>query len=228
MLVAGCAGDFGRPRAVLFGDDSVVGLPQGLIEPTASRFPFTDDEQRMRELGYPLLLPPDVVTSPLAVGPVDFSYAAVMADHSPSFDTAAYGRKLMTMWVASETSRYSRLIDDVRDDMIHVSRFYETARRVVDMDRKRERSLEFVAGLTAGERNDALARNSENTEIINRVGDRLHARVACYRYALQRLAMAVPSPLAAQADRALLALEGRIRPLDAAPAPAGSLDRVVN
>jgi hypothetical protein len=208
-VLAGCVGDFNQPRPLLFGDDSVAGLPAAWIQPGRSQFAFTDDELRMRNLAYPLLMPP-CFGGLWGVIPLDLGYAIVMADRGPLFDTVAYGNAVLAMWVRSEAARYARLSDDVRDDMIRIDRYYFTARHVVDMDRKRVRSFAYVAGLTAYERTNALERVADNTRIIDRVGRALKLRAASYRFALERLAIAQPSPLAAEADRAIRAYEQRI------------------
>ena len=221
-----CSGDFDRPRPLVFGEDSTLGIPAALVEPTQSQFPFTDAEGRMRELAYPLLLPPDGGGSWELV-PVDLSYVAVMADQGPPYDLQAYGTLLVTTTTRSKVERYTQLIDTIADDMIRIDRFNATARHVLNDDHERLRNLSAVPGLTPAERDNARARVTENAGIIKRVGACLRLRAAAYRYAAQRLAIAVPSRLLAEVDRRLATYERRIYPFDAASdaAPLGGVHK---
>ncbi len=56
-------------------------------------------------------------------------------------DRSAYASRLFTTAYRSQTARYNRLIEDVRNDVMRVDPFFGSARYVVDMDRKREKSL---------------------------------------------------------------------------------------
>jgi len=212
-LLGGCSGDFDRPRPLVFGEDSTFGVPLALVEPTHSQFAFTDAERRMRELAYPLLLPPDG-GGLWELVPVDLSYVAVMADQGPPYDIKAYGTTLMTIPARSEVERYARLIDAITADMSVIDHFNPTARHVLDGDGERLRNLSAVPGLTEAERQSARARVAENARIIKRVGACLRLRAAAYRYAAQRLAIAVPSHLLADVDRKLATYERRIYPFD--------------
>jgi hypothetical protein len=215
LLLCTCSGDFDRPRPLVFGEDSTFGVPSALVEPTQSKFAFTDAEKRMRELAYPLLLPPDG-GGWWELVPVDLSYVAVMADQGPPYDVQAYGTGLMTIPARSEVERYTQLIDAIADDMSRIDRFDATARRVLDGDHERLHNLSGVTGLTEAESNSARARVAENARIIKRVGVCLHLRAAAYRYAAQRLAIAVPSNLLSEVDRKLATYERRINPFDVA------------
>jgi hypothetical protein len=223
-LLCACSGDFDRPRPLVFGEDSTLGVPSALVEPTQSQFPFTDAEGRMRELAYPLLLPPDGGGSWELV-PVDLSYVAVMADQGPPYDLQAYGTLLVTTTTRSEVERYTQLIDTIADDMIRIDRFNATARHVLNDDHERLHNLSAVPGLTPAERQNARARVAENARIIKRVGVCLRLRAAAYRYAAQRLAIAVPSRLLSEVDRRLATYERRTYPFDgvADAAPLGGV-----
>ena len=224
MLLAACSGDFDRPRPLVFGEDSTFGVPLALVEPAQSQFAFTDAERRMRELAYPLLLPPDA-GGLWDLVPVDLSYLAVMAEQGPPYDVKAYGTALLTIPARSEVERYARLIDAITADMSRIDLFNATARHVLEADRERLHNLSAVPGLTAAEQQSARARVAENARIIKRVGVCLHLRAAAYRYAGQRLAIAVPSHLLADVDRKLATYERRINPVDgiADAAPLGGV-----
>jgi hypothetical protein len=195
-----------------------------LVEPTQSQFPFTDTEGRMRELAYPLLLPPDG-GGLWELVPVDLSYVAVMADQGPPYDEKAYGTLLMTTTTRSEVERYTQLIDTITDDMSRIDHFNATARHVLNDDHERLHNLSAVPDLTQAERQNARARVAENARIIKRVGVCLRLRAAAYRYAAQRLAIAVPSRLLSEVDRRLATYERRINPFDKVSdvAPLGSV-----
>jgi hypothetical protein len=114
----------------------------------------------------------------------------------------------MTVWVRSETTRYARLIEDVRNDVARLDYFFTTARRVIDIDRKREQSLAYVP-VRGDEVANALARVGENVLIVGWVQRSLAERVAAYRFALERLIIVVPSPLAVEAERSITFLQQR-------------------
>jgi hypothetical protein len=86
------------------------------------------------------------------------------------------------------------------------------------MDQKRRRSMAFVADLSRDEKANAVRRMRENAAIVALVRASLAQRIDGYRFALGRLVVATPSPLAVEAERAInhMRLEvGRYR----APAP---------
>ena len=81
--------------------------------------------------------------------------------------------------------------------------FVAVACAVADLDLKRERSLAYVSELTKGETGNAFGRIWENRIVTAWVHRALHWRLASYRYALERLVIAVPSGRAVEAERAL-------------------------
>jgi hypothetical protein len=101
----------------------------------------------------------------------------------------------------SDASRYSQLIDDVRDDITRFEPFYTTAARVLELDRKRNASLPHVSQLSPRERADAVARMEENTLIVQWVQQCQERRLSSYRWALERLVVQGPDNMAAEADR---------------------------
>jgi hypothetical protein len=214
MLLGGCVtnGDFGRVRPELVNDgihdwvgrDAVgsVGLP-------ASEYPLTEDERALRDLAYPLIEPPydrnrwDSVWREYGLG------------HRPPLagapvDRATYWSKLSATYRRSEASAYAQIVTDARNDVVRIEPFFALAGRVIDMDRKRTSSLAHVSGLTAPEQANAFARNNENGAIVAWVCRSLNARASAYRFALERLVIAAPSPAAAEAERAYTLLAMRI------------------
>jgi hypothetical protein len=97
-------------------------------------------------------------------------------------------------------SRYARLLDDIRNDTTRVPGFFETAARVIDMDRKRRRAFAYVSVSSAGERVEADRRMNENAAIIGQVRGSLDQRIGSYKFALERLIIMTPSSQAAQVE----------------------------
>jgi len=222
LALAGCAnGDFDRVKPGLVMDDihNWVGTTAALGNGAPiSDYPLTDDERLLRDLAYPLIEPPYErqrwygVLNEYGIGRVfhrDWSW----------FDEQAYMRMLMGTTFRSETARYARLGDDIRNDRVRVPPFFLLAGRVLDMDRKREKNLAVVSYLTEREQLMAVARNAENALVISWVQWSLVARAVSYRVALERLAIASPMPAATDLDRSLVALGNLIDHYRVLPGP---------
>jgi hypothetical protein len=204
IMLAGCAGgDFGRTREDFRNDDMHRWLGMeatGSVGLKSSQFQLTDGERQLRDQAYPLIEPPHSRPAWKAV----FGEYQVIASpwrQQVVFDRTAYGRALIDEPHRSDTSRYSQLIDDVRDDITRFEPFYSTAARVLDLDRKRNASLAHVSQLSARERGDAVARMEENTLILQWVQQYQERRISSYRWALERLVVQGPANIAAEADR---------------------------
>jgi hypothetical protein len=119
---------------------------------------------------------------------------------------------------------YARLTDDIRNDTERIDPFVAAAGKVIDLDRKREQSLAYVSTLAVEEVANAKARIAENVLIVDWVRWCLTERAAAYRFALERLVIATPSPKAVDAERALVELEASIARFDIGPAvvPVGA------
>jgi hypothetical protein len=210
-LLSGCGinGDFGRVRSSLVNDDShawmgdVTTRGQGAI---TWRHQLTDEERRLRDLAYPLIDPPYdrnqwySALGELGLGSREWPYP----------DRNAYASRLFTTAYRSQTARYNRLIEDIRNDVVRLDPFFATARYVSDMDIKRGKALGYVQRLSAEERANTQWRMAENRNIILWVRGSLDERVASYRIALERMVIAAPSPIAAEAERQLTLLQQRI------------------
>jgi hypothetical protein len=131
-------------------------------------------------------------------------------DEAWTISTTAYYEHLQWKYRSSTTSRYNQLIDDIRNDIVRIEPFFMVARRVADLDRRREASMQHIGDLTPPERFNALARIGENSLTIAWVQHSLTARYAGYRFALEHLAVAEPEPVAADADRVLTQLQQAI------------------
>jgi hypothetical protein len=202
--LAGCSGgDFFRTRADMRSDDMHRWMGKeatGSFGMKASQFQLTDNERLLRDLAYPLVEPP--LSRP--------AWKSVWGDYKPLpspwrqnviFDRTMYGRNLIDEPHRSHTSRYSVLIDDVRNDITRFEPFYTTAARVIELDRRRNASLKLVSELSPRENADAIARMEENALIVQWVQQCLERRTSSYRWALERLVIQAPDSIAADADR---------------------------
>lgn len=214
-LLGGCAlnGDFGRVRPELVGDDIHAWVGREAIASTgvpASEFPLTDDERLLRDLAYGLIEPPYNRNQWDSVWR-EYGFGRLPSLATAPFDRAIYWLKIKTWFPRSEVAAYARLSTDARNDVVRIEQFAPVAQRVLDMDRRRALSMAQVGGLTPGEGGNALARNAENAGILAWVCTALSERIIAYRYALERLVIAVPAPAAADADRSIVYLQGRVR-----------------
>lgn len=228
LALGGCSGgDFGRTREDFRNDDMHRWLgaeATGSVGLQASQFQLTDGERQLRDQAYPFIEPPH--SRP--------AWKAVFGDYQtlPSpwrqkvvFDRTAYGRQLIDEPHRSHASRYSLLIDDVRDDITRFEPFYATAAKVLDLDRKRNASMAHVSQLSPREHADAVARMEENALIVQWVQQCLERRVSSYRWALERLVIQAPDNVAADADRQIgeLAKLSAIPPVTAQPVVGAAL-----
>ena len=223
LLVGACAdlGDFGRTGSIFRSDKSswVGGEAARANGAPPSIFALTEDEKLLRNLAYPLITPSyekDAWDRIL----VEFHENGVLPTEAVAFDPTFYATKLLTTPYRSATARYGRLIEDARDDLARIDPFAATALRVVDIDRKREKSLGYVSSLSGDEWKNAIRRIGENAMIVGWVQRSLRERAASYRFALERLVIETPTPGAVEAEHALVALERRIAEM-AAIASAG-------
>jgi hypothetical protein len=213
-LTSGCAriGDFERPNQSYFHDEvlPVVGAYAGQRrgEPVSAA-QYTDDERTLRDLAYAIIAPP-VTRQKWFVTITDLRQSRMLPNNEPSFDVEKYASSLIDTPYRSATARYSRLVDDIRADSVRVAPFFSVAKRVVDMDTVRERSLTGVIRLTPEEREIAMARVAENRMLIGWVYRRLGERARGYKYALERLFLKTPAPAGVDAERALRAYEERL------------------
>ncbi len=228
--LGGCSGgDFGRTRADFRNDDMHRWLGAevtGSVGLYASSFQLTENERQLRDLAYPLIEPPH--SRP--------AWKSVFGDYQPLpspwrqrviFDRTAYGRALIDEPHRSFSSRYSQLIDDVRDDITRFEPFFASAIHVIELDRKRNASLKLVSELSPRERDDAIARMEENTLIVQWVQQCLEQRISSYRWALERLVIQTPDGMAADADRLIGELAAQTANPPVAATPVGGRAVVV-
>src|SRR3954463_14791622 len=204
-LGACSGGDFRRTRADMRSDDMHPRL--GAEVPASvglkpSQFQLTDEERQLRDLAYPLIEPP---LSRPAWKSVFGDYKALPSPWRQKivFDRTMYGRTLIDEPHRSHSSRYTQLMEDVRNDITRFEPFFASAIRVIDLDKKRNASMARVSSLSPQEKEDAIERMQENSLIIQWVQQCLEQRVSSYRWGLERLVIQAPDGMAADAARLL-------------------------
>jgi hypothetical protein len=223
LCLTGCnsIGDFGRLQQAIVTDDihawvgreaaSHAGGPISLDN-------LTEEERTLRNLAFPLIEPSydrqrwDAIVW-------EYGLKAQVRQQLWTDDPTAYYRHLQAANFRSSAGRYNRLIDDIRNDVVRLPAFFDMARRVVDLDRRRQLSMDYLTDIGPAERANALARIGENSLTIAWVQHSLAARCAGYRYALDHLAVAEPENAAAQADIALNLLQQQLAANQLVPGP---------
>jgi len=214
-------GDFGRLKPSLGSDDIHAWV--GRDAATEAGAPIStnqlnDDERTLRDLAFPLI---ESTYDRQNWNAVVYEYGLKQSFRRELWidDPTAYHRHLLGVPDRSIVARYNQLIDDIRNDIVRIEPFFSVARRVADLDRRREASMRYVADLSPQERANAQARVGENGLTIAWVQHSLTVRCASYRYALQHLAVAEPNSAAGEADRVLTQLQQQIAANELVPAP---------
>jgi nitrate reductase assembly molybdenum cofactor insertion protein NarJ len=170
------------------------------------RLQLTDEERSLRDLAYPLIEPPyDRNRWYSVLGELNLK-----SRPWPYPKRDAYAGQLFETAYRSQTARYNKLIEDIRNDLVRLDPFYSNAHYVLDIDRKREQALSRVSRVSEQERRDALQRIEENRAIVRWVQGSLAERAESYRVALERLVVSAPAPVSIEAERALALLQQRI------------------
>jgi hypothetical protein len=211
VALPGCSsiGDFGRLKPSLVSDDIHAWVGQEAAARAGapiSAANLTDDERTLRDLAFPLIEPP---YDRQRWNAVVYEYGLDRKFRRELWidDPTLYYAHLQGAAVRSPAVRYSRLSDDIRDDIVRIDPFFAIARRVIDLDRRRQASMQAVADLSPAEALDAQARIGENALVIAWVQHALVERCASYRFALEHLAVVEPDAAAADVDRVLTQLQ---------------------
>jgi len=223
VVLAGCSslGDFDRLHPVLVTDDIHAWVGQeAAVRAVApiSLYHLTEEERTLRDLAFPLIEPPydrqrwDAVL-------YEYGIKHEFQRELWVVDTTAYYWELQAVGHRSSMGRYNTLIDDIRNDIVRIGPFFDTAHRVLDLDRRREASIELMADLSPVERLGALARVGENSLTIAWVQQSLAQRCAAYRFALDHLVAGEPEKIAADADIVLTQLQQKITANQVVPLP---------
>ncbi len=214
LVLSGCSsiGDLGElnPAPVRDGIHDWVGQEAAIRGGAPiSAFNLTDDEHTLRDLAFPLIEP----------GYDRQRWDAVVYEwgdkHSFqralwNYDPTVYYRKLQDQVYRSTAARYNQIIDDIRNDLVRIDPFFMIARKVADLDRRRQAAMAQIPNLSPPERFNAQARIAENSLTIAWVHTSLNQRCASYRFAIERLAVAEPELVAGEADRLLTELSQQI------------------
>jgi hypothetical protein len=209
LLLGGCGtpnGDFGEVQPYLVGDNVHDWVGPYATGSVASKFDLTDDEHALRDLSYPLIEAPYQRQQWYAV----LAESGWIKPDRRTADHTLYAKCLLSFDFSSPSARYAQLTDDIRNDITRMPQFFETAGRVLDMDQKRQKSLAYVSTLPPKELQNAQWRMRENQSIVALVQAKLVERAASYHYALERLVIAAPSPLAVDVERAITQMQGVI------------------
>ncbi len=210
-MLCGCTsiGDFGELQSRYVTDDIHAWVGQeaaARVGAPISLDHLTDDERALRDLAFPLIEPPydrqrwDAVL-------YEYGISQRLQKQLWIVDIPAYYRNLQAAGFRSTAGRYNKLIDDIRNDVTRIPSFFELAHRVIELDRRRQLSMEYLADLAPADRANALARVGENALTIAWVQYSLAQRCAGYRFTLDHLVAAEPESLAAQADIVLAELQ---------------------
>ncbi len=223
IVLAGCSsiGDFGELKPSLVKDDIHAWVGQEAAARAGapiSAANLTDDERTLRDLAFPLIEPPYDRQRWNAVV-YEYGWDRRFRRRLWIDDPTVYYAHLRGAFFSSTAARYSRLSDDIRNDIVRIDPFFAIARRVVDLDRRREASMHSVTDLSPAEVFDAQARIGENTLVVGWVQRALIGRCAAYRYALEHLAVAEPAAAAADVDRVLTRLQQKIAAYNLVAAP---------
>lgn len=219
--IIGCLnGDFGRVRQSLVIEDihSWVG-PEAAARAgqIPSEFPLTDEERLLRDLAYPLIAPSYTRQRWWSILG-EYGITRVFLPQWWEYNRTTYAQWLLKRPMRSPVQLYERLNDDIRNDIVSIGPFFHVANRVTDLDRKREQSLNFISDPTPFEVVNARRRVIENALIVAWVQRSLQERCAGYQFALERLVVGTPVPIAVQVEQSLTLMKAQIANLQVAPA----------
>ncbi len=197
--------DFGRVRPSLRSDDMHSWMGPAVADrhgEAESQYRLTEDERLLRDLAYPLIEPPYERQRWYSVLN-EYGTSGIFQPDWWHYDETAYAAELLDSPARTTDALYARLIDDIRNDIVRIGPFATVARRVSDMDMRRDKSLRHISALTPREHGHAVARMDENSLIARWVHQSLTERSHAYRYAIERLVISSPSRQAAEAERQL-------------------------
>jgi hypothetical protein len=223
LLLSGCSsiGDFGRLQEPLVTDD----IHAWVGEEAAARagapislYNLTEEERALRDLAFPLIEPPyDRIRWDAVV--YEYGTKREFQRELWAADPTAYYRHLQAAGYRSSTGRYNKLIDDIRNDVVRIAPFFDVAHRVIDLDQRRLKTMDNLAGINPPERLNALARIGENSLTVAWVHHSLTMRCAGYRFALEHLVVAEPEKFAGDAEIVLTQLQQQIAANQVVPEP---------
>jgi hypothetical protein len=164
-----------------------------------SGFARTDREERLRDRAWALVMPPHA-RDWLGAVLVEGQRTRILPEVDHRFDARAYYGRLMGEGYRSSETRWTRIIDDMRQDAALVGPFWAEARGVRADDAARVAAVDARRSLGPDELKDAYARIDENARLVDWVWRALNFRLRCYRFAIDRLAVETPGEQRALAD----------------------------
>ena len=185
-----------------------------------STYPLTDDERTLRDLAYPLIEPPYERNRWYSVLN-EYGLNRTFQPDWYDYDPLAYGNRLYADKFRSASARYNRLNDDIRNDVVRIEPFFIVARRVVDIDRIREKSLDHVTAVPPEGAANARSRIAENALVVAWVQQSLADRAVSYQLALEGLLVATPYPMAVEVERSITLMQQKIAANQVIAIPAG-------
>jgi hypothetical protein len=223
LLLSACSsiGDLGRLQDQYVTDDIHAWVGQEAAVRAGAPISLnnlTEDERALRDLAFPLIEPPfDRIRWDAVL--YEYGIKRKLQRELWWVDPTAYYRHLLKADYRSTAGRYNKLIDDIRNDVVRIGPFFEMAHRVIELDRKRAASMDYLPDISPPDRLNALARIGENTLTIAWVQTSLAQRCVGYRFTLDHLAIGEPENAAAVADIALAHLQQVIAANQLVPVP---------
>ena len=215
-MLAGClrpTGDFGRARPSFINDRilpvagrQVVGLNR---EPQSS-FPYTDEEEELRDLSWYLVAPAHG-RDWIGMSAAELQRTEITVRADLRLAPERYSALLLSDRYRSSEARYRRIMDDAANDMAAIGGFFARAADVAAADEARLAAAMALPDIGVSELDDTHGRIAENERLVAWVTRAVWFRLYAYRYALDRLMIATPSASAEAVRDRLDALEAEIR-----------------
>jgi hypothetical protein len=202
--LCGCArtGDFGRPVPSVW--NNTLGMAGDVIargrEEPVSLFRLTDDETELRDRSWRFVMPArESSWFQTLVGTL--VRTRILPQDLRLTDPSFYYVQLATR--RSPAPLYRQISEDAMADAALIGPFVETALRVLQADEWRRKSLAHVKDLDPDQIENAAMRMAENRCLIAIVREESSARLAAYRFALERVLIETPDIRAIEAERSL-------------------------
>ena len=189
-------GDFGRAQPDVL-HQSLLPAAGNLIADRqrgelVSDFNQTDEERKLRDLGWGLVQPPHLKDW-FGAALVELQRTRVLPEMDSRWNTKAYYELLRRDAYDSSETRWQRLIADMRTDAELVGPFWQQARQVKADDAARMRALDGRPDVTAGELHNATARVEENARLTDWVWRSLRFRLKSYRICIEKMQVETPT-----------------------------------
>lgn len=206
------------------GTGAVVARERG---EAVSAFPFTDDEELMRERAWRFLTPAHERAYFQGVL-AELVATRILPARWGGEDRAGYHDALVSGAALSPASRYRRLAEDAAADARLLDPFARVASRVLAADRVRLAALAHARRTDPSDVENAEARVVENRCLVAWVREGVARRADSYAEALEHLVIETPQVQAVPAERTLgglAAARGILDALGVGPVAQACADR---